>query len=64
VEKKKSLALVFAVIMGVGMVLQVTVFTPIDSSIGIYIAQIGGLGLAIIIFPMIMRKGFNDFFRH
>jgi len=60
VEKKKSLAIVFAVMMGVGMVLQVTVFTPIlDSPIGIYIAQIGGLGLAIIIFPILLRNFFG-----
>ena len=63
-EKKKFLAIVFAGMMAGGAVLQVTVFTSIDSSIGIHIAQIGGLGFAIIIFPIIMRKGFNDFFRH
>lgn len=55
-EKKKILLLIFVGLIASGFGIQYTVGVQTDSPIGIQIAQIGAIGVGIIVFPILIRK--------
>jgi len=55
-KKKNILLLVFLGLIASGFAIQYTVGVQIDSPIGIHIAQIGAIGVGIIVFPVLIRK--------